>query len=55
MIKRLSSRVSNGDPDACVVLKAVLMVFTCLSMKPLDLGYRDDDFVFYVLLGHESG
>ena len=33
---RFSSRVSSGVPAACVVLRA----FTCLSMKPLDLGYR---------------
>ena len=37
--QRLSSRVSDGVPDAFVVLIAVLMVFTCLSMKLLDLAY----------------
>ena len=31
--------------DACVVLRVVLTVFTSLSVKPFDLGYRGDNVI----------
>ena len=35
---RLNRRVSHGISDVCVVLRAVLMVFSCLSIKPCGFG-----------------
>ena len=45
---RFSRRVSRGVPAAWVVLKAVLIVFTCLLMKSLDLGYRGNDVIWSI-------
>ena len=36
---RLSRRVLKDVPAAWVVFRADLTIFTCLSMKPFDLGY----------------
>ena len=32
--------------DACVVAKDVFMVLPCLSIKPLDLGYKGDEVIW---------
>ena len=44
-----SSRMaSSGVPAACEVMRAVLMVFTCLLMNPLDLEYWGDDVMWSI-------
>ena len=43
--ERLNNRVSSDAHDVFVVMRAVLMVFTYLSMKPLDLRHRDDNML----------
>ena len=40
--------VVKGVPAACMVLRAVLMVITCLSMKQLDLRYRGDEVIWLI-------
>ena len=41
----LRSSVSSAVPEVCIVVRAVLTVFTCLSIKPLDLGYMGDEVI----------
>ena len=40
------SRWSREVFDACAVAKDVFMVLTCLSIKPLDLGYKGDEVMW---------
>ena len=40
---RLRRKSSSDLPEDFAVAKAVLIVLTCRSMKPLDLGYRGDE------------
>ena len=37
---RLGSSVPNDIPEDFIVTRAALTIFTCLLMKPLELGYK---------------
>ena len=43
---RLRRRSSRDLPEEFAVAKAVLIVLVCLSMKPLDLGYKGDEVMW---------
>ena len=43
---RLMRRSSSDLPEEFAVAKAIFMVLTCRSMKPLALGYRGDEVMW---------
>ena len=43
---KLRRRSLRNLPEEFAVAKAVLIVLICLSMKPLDFGYRGDEVVW---------
>ena len=45
---RLRRRSLRDLPEEFAVAKAVLIVLICLLMKPLDLGYRSDEVMWYM-------
>ena len=45
---KLRRRSLRDLPEEFAVAKAVLIVLICLLMKPLDLGYRGDEVMWFI-------